>query len=703
VSRRSAVWACALSAAALLALLASPDPARGEKASGDDAFARGRRSEDRLELYAAREAFREAVQVAPDNRGYAEHRAWFLLTHGYPEEAAASFEEMIASFGPTADLFKGLGWSLKLIGRLEQSLAAYRRVYPLQKDTDFPGAFAALGVLIHEENAKRIAAVRARIAAEGPAVALRQSLMDLLLDQGELAEALEIAEGILSERPDDSLLRLRYARALRWKGQPGTSAAEYERLLVAFPDNVPLQIERLTILKELGRNAADEALRLQAREAGLRDALALSRLSGVLAAGRPAEALASANRIVPSGPDRLLGLLAQAQASLLSGDRAAASAIYRAVIRDYPYNQEALWGLLQITVASGQRSEAGVVLSRWRDAVPDDRFRAQEALLALYAAPAVTGHFSWLANSSGFSRWDAGLSGAMFPALRLSVTAAGFESFFSRSGLDTLQRTTAEVDVKAGAAEGRILLSGSVKGERWQDNNDDLNGRLGIVWHVKRNTTLSVGWGRISIVDSEPPFGNGLYNHVVSYGAAALGVQSSESEVHLLWDPSPRVNLAVLASSGSYSDGNLKSSLVLEAGWLVATQPRLRLVYDYSYLDFRDPAPIYTNGTFSESAYWDPRAAVNHTLRLELAHHLSKRLVVECQGALSYAPSVSGWSELLMASLQWGISSRGTFRLDARGFNQDHGIERSGERGGSYQAANITAALEFRFSSGGNQ
>lgn len=698
MNRKPAPRARGLAVVVSLVLLVIASPAFCDASPGDEAFIRGRLLEDRLELYAAREAFRDAVRLAPDNRGYAEHRAWFLFAQGYPEEAATSFEEIIAAFGPTDELIKGLAWSLKVIGKLEQSLTAYRRVYSLQRGSDYPSAFAELGLLIHEENAARIAGLRRRIITEGPDAALRRSLLEALFDQGELAEALDLAKGILAEQPNDALLGLRYARALRWKGRLDESVAEYERLLAAFPDSVALQIERLTALSELGRTAESLAALQRAREAGLQDALALSRAVDLLGpAGRQADAIALADAIVASGPDRLIGLLARARARHFSGDVAGARPYYREVLANYPYNTDALWGLVETSTYSGGLTEARSVLSRWRMAVPDDRFLAQEALLSLYSTPAASGRFSWFRNSSGYSRWDAGLSGSVFPAPRLSLTAAGYASFFDRSGLDTLRRATAEIGLEASSSEGQAVFSGTLRAETWEENHEDLNGRLGVTWRPARNAMLSIGWGRMSIVDSEQPFGNGLYNHVVSYGAAALDIRSYETDVKLGWDPSPRVSLAALADYGDYSDGNSKLSLVLEAGWVLLPPAQMRLAYDFSYLDFRDPAPVYTNGAISEGAYWDPKGAETHTLRLELARNLGRRVTVGLQGALSYAPEVRGWSELLMVSLGWRMTAHSTFRLDARGFRQDHGIDRSGEPGGSYNATNIAAALEFRF------
>ena len=49
-------------------------------------FEEGIQAEASLQLYEARDLFRQALQDAPDAPGVAEHMAWFLFLNGFHDE-----------------------------------------------------------------------------------------------------------------------------------------------------------------------------------------------------------------------------------------------------------------------------------------------------------------------------------------------------------------------------------------------------------------------------------------------------------------------------------------------------------------------------------------------------------------------------------------------------------------------------------------
>ncbi len=150
------------------------------------------------------------------------------------------------------------------------------------------------------------------------------------------------------------------------------------------------------------------------------------------------------------------------------------------------------------------------------------------------------------------------------------------------------------------------------------------------------------------------------------------------------------------AVQGDYSDGNTKHSLLFEAAYQLTDRPYLRLAYNYYYLDFKDPAPIFSEGGQAESAYYDPINFEVHSLRLEYRKNHNDVFSYGAEGALEFIPENGGVPCLISAFAQWRINTSVNLRFDARWFYQNKGIDRIGDTG-AFHAENVVAIVEYSF------
>jgi hypothetical protein len=129
---------------------------------------------------------------------------------------------------------------------------------------------------------------------------------------------------------------------------------------------------------------------------------------------------------------------------------------------------------------------------------------------------------------------------------------------------------------------------------------------------------------------------------------------------------------------------------------LLSAIPYLRAAYNYFYLDLQDPAPLFTENTRTESAYYDPIDFETHTLRLEFRHNYGKHFSSGVEGAVSYIPDSEGTSKSVFAFAVCRFDDHCALRLDARWFYQNRGVDRIGETG-HFRARNFILSLDYRF------
>lgn len=234
------------------------------------AFRQGLNAESKLDLFGAREHFREAVQGNPSNRGWKEHTAWFLYINGFQDrECLALFEEISSHASDRTAVNRAISHLQEILGQnpptarapvprppavspsaaLPRKLKYARALYW----SGFPGeSQTALGNLIAlkpDEPALRWELAKVLVALgdyDGAAAELAQARHhrpnepELVLDHA-IAEALRgrrrdaVRTLKAAAFPDPAATHLARARAHHYVGEFVPAAREYERAMVTRP------------------------------------------------------------------------------------------------------------------------------------------------------------------------------------------------------------------------------------------------------------------------------------------------------------------------------------------------------------------------------------------------------------------------------------------------------------------------------------
>ena len=240
-------------------------------------------------------------------------------------------------------------------------------------------------------------------------------------------------------------------------------------------------------------------------------------------------------------------------------------------------------------------------------------------------------------------------------------------------------------------------ISGRV-GENLYDNDvNNLNGTISLQLDPSEKFTAVLSYEHLDIIDKEQPFlGNPIYNHVVTIGSVGLNIRTNDYSAWLNYRPFERVYLTGEWVYGDYSDGNRKQSYMLESGYILKRTPRVRLSYNYFYLDYQNPAPVYTENQQRQSAYYDPINFEVHTLRLEYRNETSRRFSYGAEEAVSFIPKSNGFSNSFFVFGAVEFNKNHKLRLDGRIFYQNKGIDRIGKTG-YFDAKNVSLSYEYRF------
>lgn len=660
-------------------------------------FKAGMELENRLMIFEARDRFREAISMDPQNAGYLEHYAWFLQFNGFNEEAVEVFRRVLPLVSSPEGIYRGIGWNEKVIGRLSNSLAAYEKVFKIDSPRDsMKGVFEEISLKLSRENDVVISKLNAELSKKQGNYELMKGLLRAYISQGDLGNAIDLAEKILAQHPGDLTSRLEYARILFWGGRQGQAEAAYRSLLVDSPDNAFLYFELGSVQNAMGklpeaRRSLDKSLTLYPDAVRTRKELAevLARL------GSQNEAIATASSIRMTEGERLTAKLALARSLHFSGRINEAIPIYKGVLDDYPYNADALWGLTETSIYTGNLDTADTALKKWQSAGGDGRYGKQKALYERFTAPAMELKGEYYSNSSNFIRVNSGVDYRLHAGMKSTLDFGYIYSFFHQSSFDSISRQTVFAEAEARLAES-LRVGGRLGGNFYDNDQNRLNGRFSLYVDPVKNLVIALNYERLDIIDTELPFTNAIYNYVVTIGSVGRKIQTNDYSIFVQGSPIARLDLAGKFLYGDYSDGNRKLSGMLDAGYRLFDNPGLKIGYNYFYLDYQDPAPLFVEGGASTSAYYDPRNFEVHTLYLGFRHEPAEHLVYGLEERVSYIPKSDGISNSIFGFVACKFSPHHALRLDGRYFYQNHGIDRAGESG-HFSADNIMISYEYKF------
>ena len=660
-------------------------------------FKQGLELEQELMVFEARDTFRDAIEMDPSNIGYLDHYGWFLHIHGFAEEAVAVFKKALQSAEDKASMTEGFEWNLKAIGQQRYYRPADGSIDKSEVTAPTP-AFSSEKPLSDTDDPylEKVRKLKLKISESPDTKALKKDLINIYVKHNKLDNAIQTAEDLRSDNALDKPTQLQLARVLHWNGNNHQSEIEYRSLIKESPDSAFLHYELAGILEADGR--FDEALNTLERSISIYPDAAVTkrRYAEVLAQmGRVDEAAKAASSIDPVKSARLTGLLARARSLHFSDRLTEAQKAYQTVLNEYPYNTDALWGMTETSINTGRYKSARVALAKWEEAGQDPRLEKQKRLLALLP-PVLEAQVEYYTNASDFTRINYGADYSFNTGPELRLKTGYYSSEFSQDGFKDVTRHTLFIEAKKPVSE-KVHLSGRLALKKYDNNNNtNINGNVAMQFLHSRDFTSEIEYRHFDTIDTVLSFRNTLNSYVVTIGSVGLDIQSNDYKLYLSYGLTPRVSLSGELVHGEYSDGNTKHSLWFEAGYQISNAPDLRVAYDYFYLDFKNPASTFSEGTQSETAYWDPINFDSHTLRLEYRDDYNKYLSYGAKVALSFIPKSQGTAKALSIFGLYKIREHIFLQLDARWFDQDKGIDRVGETG-HWWANNYNISLQYRF------
>lgn len=638
-----------------------------------------------LKIFEALDSFKKAIALDPGNTGYQEHVAWLLHNHEFREEAVQSFQQLLQQVSDKRPVYLGLGLNEKDLGRAPRAIEYYEKVYELTAPrNDFEKVFTEIQTRSRRENAEKISELKRTLANDPGNTAVEKELCQTYIYQADWENAFSIGERLLASSPTDLQFRYAYYKGLLWGGRPAEAEALLSSLIADSPDNAYLYF----VLGRLqhSRNRLPEA------ETALEKSLALypgamkprKELCEVLARkGSTEAALSLASSLNRDNEGRLEARLASARVFHFSGRLEEATPLYKQILTDYPYNEAALWGLAETTFASGNLPDAKKAVITWEMLNSDNPGLTQMREKIDKAAASVSIASDYFANSYHFRRYNAGISAKYHLGAEITPRFGYYYSLF-------LQRNFSNVNRHSFFIEGTQSINSSFSVDARLDMNaydnsqNHLNGKITLQANLFAGSYFALSYSRMDIIDTEPAFGNPLYNYVASIGAVGRGITTDDFSLYLQQKIGNDLTLWGKLTSGSYSDNNDKFSYVLGADYRLTEKPFLHIHYSFFFLDYRLPAPTYREGGSQIAAYFDPNNFEVHTFGFEFKKSLSPALSLYLEDSVSYVPESKGVSNSLSGAATYRLTKVDSLRLDLRYVSSVHIFEDSGDYGAEH-------------------
>ena len=213
---------------------------------------------------AAEALTRQALALAPGERGALYLNGLALLSLGRPEAALAPLERAAEGTADPA-VETNLAMALAQTGKEKEAVQWLERA--VARMPAFAPAFLHLGRLVHQKN--RVVEAKALLAravelAPGDADAL-VALAETFMDLGEAHAARALFERALAARPGWPQARQGSARAIMDEGNYEAALAHLRRLAAEEPQDASVLLDLASCLQELGR--LEEALAAYRRAA----------------------------------------------------------------------------------------------------------------------------------------------------------------------------------------------------------------------------------------------------------------------------------------------------------------------------------------------------------------------------------------------------------------------------------------------------
>ncbi len=644
------------------------------KPAPNTVFAHGERAEKRLQIYEARDLFRQAMWENPDAPGVAEHTAWFLFLNGFHDEEC---RDLLRRAAPNA----------------QEPAAMERAARHVERELGLRGPADEA-----ERTAKRLFdGLMIAKAADGT----DEQLGGALVDAGDFAQGIPLLEKAFAAEPTNAPLELRLARAYVWAQRPVEADAAFCRLNERHPGNPALLVEHAQVVAGREMLARARGLLIAAEQARPGDSRILLERSRVEARliNRTA-ALDAVRRMPPREQTGPLATLARARAEHYRGQFGPARDGYACALAAAPHLEEAAHGLAECHLRRGEMGGATALLDTW---MPRERgldWKERTDLYAEFTDPRHGAQFATYSNSLGYFEYDFGLDTRFHPTPETEIRPALVNSLVTQSGFTGIDRQGGFVDVLSRpqdqlAMTARLGVNGYT--------NDWVTPIGGLSAEVFPTHWLDIGGGAeyFNLIDFQPPFGVGIYDIVTTIGAVGDRISSTQGTLFVRFRPRAGWTVYARTRVASFSDGNLFQDDFAEVAYEFRPGPiRTRASWNYYFLALREDAPLFQQrpGGPTTPAYYSPAALDVSTWSLEMLGRPRERLEVGGEGHLFHVLENSGlgvgvflYSKLQLES-PWSV-----LRLDARYFTQNRGLTRQSSSAGSYDALNFLISYDRRY------
>ena len=674
---------------------------RGQLAWGSEqAFAiyrEGLALERAVNIFPAIDKHREAIRLETTNKGFLEHYAWLLSNYEFQEEAIEAFVALQSHEKSQEVLYRGLGWNEKAIGRLPAFVSYFDKVYRLTSPrSDFNRVIPEIQINSARENDERIADVRKKLDKDPNNVGTRKELFQLYIYQGDWKNATATGDQVLAISRTDLPFRFSYARMLFWSGQQKGAEIAIQGLIDDSPDNAYLYYYLGKVQHALGQ--LDDAKQSLQKSLSLYPGAVKTRkeLCEVLARqGEEDEGVAMALVMNTGDKVSLEARLALAKSYQLSGRPGEAIPIYEHILTRYPFNEEALQGLTDALIKTGRYVEAKKTFATWKS-FPGNSFevKRQQEVLGSVISPIVGLAGDYYGNSSDFERFNTGVYAKMYAGWGVSPKLGAYYSQFNQIGFKSINRQSLflEADKKINAL---FTLKGRTDVNLYSNDQQNLNGKIALDIHPLEETTFGLSYKHIDIIDTEEIFGNPMYNYAASIGAVGSKIITDDISASIS-QSFGRLSLWGEITYGSYSDKNEKLTYVIDVGYQLFQNHKVRLDYSYFYLDYKNPSPNYIENGISVAAYYDPINLDVHTISIEIEQQLFSSFWFQIKEGVSYIPKSYGIANAIFGSIIYKFTSVDSLSLTGRHFYQDKGVPREGQ-GDYFRAQNVMISYEHRF------
>lgn len=644
----------------------------GEGWAGE--FDKGLEAEKSLNLYEARDCFREALQESPEAPGVAEHVAWFLFLNGFHDEECLG---LLRKAGP-----KGQDPAA-----MERAARQVERELGLRGPPD------------DAEKAEQKAFQKTKI--EQAAFGSDTDRGGSLVDAGQYAQGVVLLEKGVQENPSDQVLELKLARAYFWSGQKREADQAYGRLLEKHPGNPALLLERAQLAASQDQYERARTLLAKAEKARPGDTRILLERSRVesMEYDRGA-ALEAVDRMASPDRDSALAWLARGRADHSRGQFAAATESYEKALAKAPHLEEAAHRLAECRIRRGDYGSADDLISDWMSRERSLEWGERTDLYGAMTDPRMGAEFASYSNSVQYLELDWGLFGSFRPIPEVEIRPSMVNSLFQQIGFSNIDRQGGSVEVNARpddwvAVSGNLGLNGYT--------NDWLSpvGGVSAEFFPVHWLDLGVGVNYFNLIDFQPPFGVGIYDLVTTIGGVGNRISSTQGNFQARlrpyagWELFARTRLASLSDANTFQDNLVQASYEF-----YPSQPRVQAAYSYYYMSLLQRAPNYqpNAGGISTPAYYDPDALNVNSWRVEVSGQPVDGVEMGGEGYLYNIMENGGFGQAVFIYTKFELGDpENTLRLDGRYFTQNRGLTRDNTPGGSFDALNFLLTYEHRF------